>query len=473
MAKRTIITTSIPYVNASPHIGYSLEVTQADTFTRWHKLQNIDTYFLAGSDENAIKNVEAAEKLGLSTQELVDKNAQAFLNLKTTLNLTFDQFIRTSSSKHKQGAQRLWELCNKDIYKKTYTGLYCTGCETFYKDGEFKDNICPYHNRKLEVISEENYFFALSKYSDHVRELIQNDTIKIFPAHRKQEVLNFISKGLEDFSISRPLERTKGWGIPVPGDSSQRMYVWFDALTNYITALDFATDGELYQRYWKENQNRFQIIGKDIIKFHAIYWPAMLLSARQPLPTRLYVHGFINVEGKKMSKSIGNVVDPFKLVETYGTDAVRYYLLREIPSLDDGDFSHDRMLQIYNTDLANELGNLVLRITTLAEKDQITVPTRTPGLYDKTYSIFFEQFQFNLALEKIWGEIKELNREIDGFAPWKHTADERRDFLLASLEKIWDISQLLLPFLPSTATQIAANTHGEIHKISPLFPRLK
>lgn len=471
MVKRVYITTAIPYVNDTPHIGHALEIVQSDTLARSYRLLRHDTYFLWGSDENAIKNVEAADKKGVTTQELVDKNSALFLDLKKTLNLTFDQFIRTTSDQHKKGAQKLWQLCKKDIYKKIYKGLYCTGCETFYKDGEFENNICPIHNGKLELVEEENYFFSLSKYQNQLQNLIQKDQIKIYPDFRKKEVLNFITKSLEDFSVSRPRERAKGWGVQVPDDNSQIVYVWFDALTNYITALDFYKDGDLFKKYWLENPNRFHVIGKDIVKFHSIYWPAMLLSAGLPIPTKIFVHGFINVEGKKMSKTLGNVIDPFDLVKHYGADAVRYYLLREIPPFYDGDYSDSRMQEIYNADLANELGNLVQRITTLAEKDEILADEKNGKIVAHTYVNLVKSFQFNKALEYIWSLIKSLNRKTDDFAPWQKSKKERASFLLETLKELYQIGVSLLPFLPETAGKIIESTQGKIKKAPVLFPK--
>jgi len=437
---------------------------------RSYREDGYDTYFLTGTDENAQKNVESAEKAGITVQSLVDQNSERFQKLHDPLNLSFDQFIRTTSEKHMKGAQKLWKLCEKDIYKKKYSGLYCVGCETFYKDGEFEDNICPNHNRKLELVSEENYFFALSRYSEKLRDVIQSDMLKIEPSFRKQEILNFIDHGLEDFSISRPVERMKGWGVPVPDDSNQRMYVWFDALANYITALDFVDDGKLFQTYWSDNPNRIHVIGKDIIKFHAIYWIGMLLSAEILLPTKEYVHGFISVSGQKMSKSLGNVIDPYDVVEKFGTDAVRYYLLREIPSLTDGDFSLDRMKQLYDADLANELGNLVSRVTTLAAKDGIHIEQSAeadPHILDKG-----QHFEFNRALEDIWKTVKDLNREINEKEPWKLTAPERKEQLELWLTSLYGIAKSLKPFLPDTADKIQNSTSGTIEKITPLFPRI-
>ncbi len=470
--KKAYITTSIPYVNGAPHIGHALELVQTDAMVRSFRLSGYDTYFLTGTDENAQKNVESAEKAGISVQELVDRNSERFQKLQEPLNLSFDQFIRTTSLKHIAGAQKLWKACEKDIYKKQYSGLYCVGCETFYKAGEFENDTCPNHNRKLELVTEENYFFSLSRYQDKIKEVIQSDMLKISPSFRKQEILNFIEKGLEDFSISRPNERMKGWGVPVPGDENQRMYVWFDALANYITALDFANDGDLFKHYWSDNPNRIHVIGKDIIKFHAIYWIGMLLSAEILLPTKEYVHGFISVSGQKMSKSLGNVIDPFEVVQTYGADAVRYYLLKEIPALTDGDFSLDRMNQLYEADLANELGNLVSRVTTLAAKDGISIDHEGASA-DKKIIEHGQHFEFNQALESLWLLVKELNKEINTEEPWKLTAEKRQNLLTGWLRRLYTIGISLEPFLPDTAQKLQAATKGKINKIAPLFPRIK
>lgn len=471
MKKTVYLTTTIPYVNGAPHVGYALEVVQADALARYHRLSDHDTYLLTGTDENAIKNVETAEKLGMSTQEMVDQLAEKYLGLREVLNFSFDQFIRTTAPKHKASSQKMWKLCEKDIYKKSYEGLYCVGCETFYKDGEFPDNICPEHNRKLEIISEVNYFFNLSNYLPQISKLIKSDELKIYPEFRKNEVLAMVNGDLQDFSISRPTERTKGWGIPVPGDEAQRIYVWFDALINYLSALDFDHDGELYKQYWLNNENRYHIVGKNVIKFHAIYWIGMLLSAGVPVPKRIYVHGFINVEGKKMSKSLGNVVSPFDLVQKYGTDAVRYYFLREIPSLDDGDFSYSRMEEIYNSELANELGNMVMRITNLCEKDEISITAADHPVADTTLAALYENFQFNKIAEHIINKVKKLNKSIDDFAPWKKTPEERTDFLIKKIEEIRIIGSELQPLMPETAQKIIEATTGTITKITPLFPK--
>src|SRR5579859_3966909 len=348
------VTTAIPYVNAQPHIGFALEIVLTDALARYHRLSGQHVRFLTGTDENSLKNVQAAEREGIPTRELVERNAAQFAGLREPLNLSFDQFIRTSSDPaHLAGVQKLWNAAAErgDIYKRTYHGLYCVGCEQFYTEDELVDGLCPEHFTKPDVVEEENYFFRLSRYQDQLLDLIESDTLRIEPRTRRNEVLSFLRMGLEDFSISRSVARAHGWGVPVPGDPDQVMYVWFDALGNYITALGYADEGPLYQEYWINNPNRVHVIGKGIIRFHAVYWPAMLLSAGVALPTTIFVHGYVTVGGEKISKSLGNVIDPVEIANQYGTDALRYYLLREIPATDDGDFTLERFIRAYNVDL--------------------------------------------------------------------------------------------------------------------------
>lgn len=465
MTKKFYITAAIPYVNAPPHIGHALEFIQVDAIARYHKLLGEKVTTLTGSDENALKNVQAAEKAGIPVQEFVDKNAQLFLELTKKLNTQFDVFQKGTSLNHFQSSQELWNKCFEkgDIYKKNYEGLYCIGCETFYTDTELNDKgECFEHpGKKLENVAEINYFFKLSSYQKQLIELISKDEIKIYPDFRKNEVLSFLKQPLKDISISRSNKRTKNWGVPVPNDPTQRMYVWFDALNIYRSGVE--------ETIWPAD---FHVIGKGIIRFHAVYWPAFLLSAGLPLPKAVFVHGYLTVNGQKMSKTIGNIIDPLEIISKYGVDALRYYLLREIPPFDDGDFSYRRLDEIYNSDLANELGNLVMRITTLAEKDCLIIETSNKQQFNNEAMKQFESFQFNLILESIWSEIKSLNKQINDYAPWNKNSEERKDFLILSLKKINQIGYELQPFLPETAGKILKATVGKITKISPLFPRL-
>ncbi|KKP60242.1 MAG: Methionine-tRNA ligase [Candidatus Roizmanbacteria bacterium GW2011_GWA2_34_18] len=474
MVKKFYITTAIPYVNAAPHIGHALEFVQADTVARYHRLLDEETCLLSGADENALKNVQAAEKEKMPIQEFIDKNAKKFQELAKKLSVKIDVFQRGSDKKnHFLSSQKLWRLCadKGDIYQKEYKGLYCVGCETFYPTDELneKGECFEHPGRKLEEVSEKNYFFKLSKYQKQLIDIISKDELKIYPDFRKKEVLSFLKKPLLDISISRTNERAKNWGVPVPDDDTQRIYVWFDADNIYQSGVGFGWNKKLYRKWWPADVH---VIGKGIIRFHAIYWIAFLLSAGLSLPKSLFVHGYLTIEGKKMSKTLGNVIDPFILINKYGIDAVRYYLLREIPPFDDGDYSESRMKELYNSDLANELGNLVMRITTLAEKDGLTINNEPMKQWNNETMKQFDSFQFNLILESIWIRIKNLNKQIDDFAPWKKNSNDRKDFLLQSFKTLGSIAWELQPFLPETSQKILQFTTGKISKISPLFPRI-
>lgn len=471
MSKKFYVTTAIPYVNAEPHIGFALEIVQADTIARYHRLLGDDTYFLTGTDENALKNVQAAEEEGIPVKKLVDQNSDKFYQLKDALSLSFDDFIRTTEKRHIEGAQTLWKACKKeDIYKKKYKGLYCVGCEVFLTEKDLTDGKCPEHKTKPEVVEEENYFFKLSAYQDWLEDLIASDKLKIIPEIRKNEVLAFIRRGLEDFSISRTKERAHGWGIPVPGDPKQIIYVWFDALANYITALDWQHNGKLYQKYWPADVH---IIGKGISRFHAIYWPAMLKSAGLSLPKQEFIHGYVTVEGQKISKSLGNVIDPFDLVKKYGTDPIRYYLLREIPAYGDGDFSIQRFKEIYNADLANGLGNLVARVAKLCEQSGFSFkPTRNQVYPQIQRSL--NEFLFDEALSFIWQEkIAGCDKIVDQEKPWQLKGKRLGAVLQKLVSEIRQIAFNIKPFLPETAEKIQKQFKGpKIKSEKPFFPRI-
>lgn len=476
--KKIYISTSIPYVNASPHLGHALELVQADVVARFHRLKGDQVFFLSGSDENSLKNVRSAEKAGENVEEFVRKNYLKFFALKSVLNLSFDDFIRTTEERHFKGAQKLWKACEKDIYKKKYSGLYCVGCEEFYKEEELIDGLCPDHKTKLELIEEENYFFKLSKYQDKIKNLIESDEIKIIPESRKNEIVSFISSGLQDFCISRSNERAKDWGISVPGDDSQKMWVWFDALSNYINALGYGSEDEnKFKEFWEESQAKIHFIGKGINRFHSIYWPAMLLSAGISLPKTLFIHGYITVDNQKMSKSIGNVVDPEELVKKYGCDGVRYFLLREIPALGDGDFTFEKFEKRYNSDLAGGLGNLLSRTLSMINKRGLIFEVNPDSNFiNKNEEIINKvkdnYIQFNESLTEIWELISFCDKYIEEKKPWSIEDDEELKNIFSNLlYSLKNISQMLKPFLPQTSEKMEIQIK-EMSKSEPLFPRI-
>ena len=467
MKGKFYITCAIPYVNAPPHVGHALEFVQGDVIARFHALLGENTRLLSGGDENALKNVHAAEKAGIPLKQFIDVNTQKFLDLTKALNCRFDVWQKGSDIEHHfVASQKLWELCKKDIYKKSYEGLYCVGCEQFYTADELDANgECFEHpGKKLEMVKEENYFFRLSKYQEQLMTLISEDTIKIIPDFRKNEMLSFLKQPLLDISISRSNERAKNWGVPVPDDDSQRMYVWFDALNIYQSGVGFGWDEKQYEKWWPADVH---VIGKGITRFHAIYWPAFLLSAGLKLPKSIFVHGYFTVNGQKMSKTVGNVIDPVQLINKYGADPLRYYFLREIPPTSDGDFSERRFKDLYNADLANGLGNLTARIAKLCEMNNINVK---PFVSHFVPTDHLSNYEFSLALEEIWKNIKKLDVEINTDKPWE-TKDTKK--LQKYVEELQQIAVSLQPFLPETSQKILDQFKGPKIKISaPLFPRI-
>jgi len=477
------LTTAIPYVNAKPHVGHALEFVQADVIKRFHQILDGGTLLLSGADENAIKNVQAAEKAGVPVQNFIDENSKLFEEIAKKLNVGFDVFQRGSFASHHKASQELWQLCTHDIYKKIYTGLYCVGCELFYEKNELneKGECFEHPGKPLEEVSEENYFFKLSKYENRIRELIEKDELKIYPEFRKNEVLGFLKEGLKDISVSRSNKRAKNWGVEVPNDKTQRMYVWFDALNIYQSGVGFGSDEKEYRKWWPAD---LHVIGKGIIRFHAVYWPAFLLSANLPLPKALFVHGYFTVDGQKMSKSLGNVADPLEFIEKYGTDALRYYLLSQISPFQDGDFSEKKLVEVYNSDLANGLGNLVARVAKLCEtvhfKQSPAENNRhVIGIYDE-YQKLLSAYRFNEALNLIWEKITKVDKYINEEKPWellKSPGGNLKRPINAILEhavdEIEEIAVLLEPFLPETAAKIKEQfTKSEIKSSSPLFPRI-
>jgi len=482
------ITTSIVYTNAPPHIGFALESIQADVLARYNRLLGKDVFFLTGTDEHGIKVAQAAKNENKTPKGFVDEISDKVKSLKEILDLSNDDFIRTTDQKkHWPSVKKFWLKLkeNGDIFKKTYQGLYCSGCEAFVTKKDLMNGKCALHGEEPEIVEEENYFFKLSKYKEEIKRVIERGELKILPEARKNEILSLVEKGLEDVSFSRP-RKSLEWGIPVPDDENQTIYVWADALTNYISAIGYEKESADFKKYWPADVH---IIGKDILRFHAAIWPGMLLSLKLPLPKVIFVHGFITVAGQKMSKSLGNVIDPFELVEKYGTEPVRYFLLREIPAAEDGDFTYEKFEARYNADLASGLGNLVARVLTVAEKIKpqlIKGEFQNPELTEeinnvrKKYKKFLDEFKFNEALTSIWELISFCDKYIDKKRPWEET--ENQTAIIANLlYVIGNIAKMLQPFLPETSEKIFQQLgikpteekwHFEIKKGESLFPRL-
>ncbi|TLX17080.1 methionine--tRNA ligase [Rhizobium sp. MHM7A] len=492
------LTTTIPYVNAEPHVGFALELVQADVIARWRKAEGYKVRLQTGSDENSLKNVLAAERDGRPTAEFVGENAKRFEALQEALGIGADDFIRTSSDpRHEPAVRKLWHACQAsgDLYQKTYSGLYCNGCEQFYTEADLIEGCCPEHGTKPETVRETNWFFRLSKYEDVLEKAIVSDALKIVPETKRNEVLSLIRSGLEDFSVSRSSERARGWGIPVPDDASQTIYVWFDALGNYVSALGYGTDEKQFEEYWINAGSREHVVGKGVTRFHAVYWPAILLSAGLPLPTRIHVHGYLTVDGQKIGKSNGNAISPVPLVEKYGRDAVRYYLLRHIRATEDGDFSVDRLEQAYSAELAGGVGNLAQRLLSIIAKNGIRVrPFQAPAdeksvqLTRNAVSDALEEGAFHIALAEIFGLIAYANKAVADTAPWalvKEAVNDPGDTTKADIAAetlgrliglVQAVATLTRPFLPDSAgtllTWIENVANGEELAITPLFPKI-
>lgn len=476
--KNYYVTTSIPYVNADPHIGFGLELVAADVLARYQRQQGKPVIFSTGTDEHGGKIAEKATEKGVSPKEYTDQISQKFRDLTETLDISVDRFIRTTDEGHENRAQLIWKALKEDIYKGSYEGWYCTGEETFFTEAEVKENngVCPYHERAYEKIEEENYFFRLSKYSDEIKKAIDSGSFQIVPKTKRNEILSVLNKGLEDISVSRPKEKI-GWGIPVPGDKTQVMYVWFEALMNYITVLGYP-EHEDFKQYWPANA---QVIGKDILRFHAGIWPGILMALNLPLPKTLYVHGFITIDGKKISKSLGNVVAPTEITEKYGTDAFRYYIMRHIPSYEDGDFSWDKFEAAYNNELANELGNAVQRTAAMVMKyqDGIIGDVPEPEHDIAQYITALEHCRFDVALDEVWAQVRGLNQYIEETKPWVIAKDgdddHLREVLAYQTGSLLEIAALLEPFMPMTALKIQnIFREGLVHMPKEtLFPKFE
>jgi len=479
MSAKYYITTTLPYVNAKPHLGFALEIIQADVLARWQRSRGAAVFFNTGTDEHGAKIFEKAKELGKTPLEYCNQSARPFLALEEKLNLSFDNFIRTTDARHIAAAQAFWKLCDDrgDIYKKTYKTKYCVGCELEKTDSELVNGRCPFHpNKDLEVIEEENYFFRFSKYQRPLLDFYAANPDFVIPEGRFNEIKSFVAGGLQDFSISRVKEKMP-WGIPVPGDDNQVMYVWFDALVNYISCLGWPDDEKKFKEFWgaAENRNAVQVAGKDNLRQQSAMWQAMLMSAGLPNSKQVFIHGFITANGQKMSKSLGNVIDPMELAEKYGADAVRYFLLRELPPAEDGDFSYEKFEERYNADLAKGIGNLAARVTTVAKKIGATANGKyaNAGLEKEAVSArtardeSLAQYKFNEAIAAVWKLVNLGDKYIEQTQPWKTKDTAAAGDLLLLLAGIAD---LIEPFVSQTSAKIKNLLAGENCGI--LFPRL-
>ncbi len=473
---RFYITTPIYYVNDKPHIGHAYTTIAADVLARFYRALKKEVVFLTGTDENSQKTVEAAEKSGEEIKSYTDRLAGLWRSAWRTLNISNTDFIRTTEERHIKTVHEIWRRIEEagDIYKGKYEGLYCQGHEAFVKDSDLVNGLCPDHQTKPDFISEENYFFRLSKYQDRLLEFYRDNPTFVVPEPRFNEVKSFVEQGLEDISISREAQK---WGIPVPGGSGHVIYVWFDALINYASAIGLEE--------WSNHPADIHAIGKDILRFHAVIWPAMLFSAKLPLPKQLLVNGFFTVGGIKISKSLGNAIDPVELASKYGVDALRYFLLREIPYGEDGDFSSLKLEERYNADLANGLGNFAARVSTLAEstgelkKAEVDQNIETSVKETRTtFTEKLENFKFHEALTELWKLIQLGDLYLNETKPWEEKDAEKKTKIIYNLVVILDnVASLIFPIMPETAEKITqsitwvSNDSLRVKKIEQLFPR--
>jgi len=449
--KTFYITTAIDYVNAPPHLGHAYEKIAADVLARWHRLKGEDVFFLTGTDEHAQKNEQAAKASKMKTKDFVDRNVKKFQELCVALNISQDRFIRTTEKDHVKISQDLFKKVHDagDIYKGTYEGYYCTGCEAFKTEKDLKKGKCPEHDKEPDWLKEESYFFKMSKYTDKILKLVSQKGF-IEPEGRRLEIYNRVkSEGLKDLSVSRV---NREWGIPVPVDDKHKIYVWFDALINYVSGVDYS--GGKYKKYWPAD---IHMIGKGINWFHTVIWPAMLMAAGIPVPKKVYVHGYVNMKGKKMSKSLGPVIDPVELAKKYSADALRYFLIKDIPFGEDGDFSEDDLKTRINGELVSDLGNLITRVLTIYEKTPVEIkgkPELEKELNLKKIEELMNKFELHHAIDEVFHFIRAANKYINDTEPWKLEGEKLGHVLYNLFETIRIVSILVSPFLPESSEKI-------------------
>lgn len=474
MSKKFYITTPIYYVNDKPHIGHAYTTIAADVLARWHRLQGEEVFFLTGTDEHGDKVAESAKKYGQEVLEFVNTNAKKFRQTFDNLNIQYDIFMRTTKPEHEASVKIFMEKLNKAgaLYQGVYQGLYCPSCEDFYTEKDLLDGKCPVHLIALKMLEEKNWFFKLKKYLPAVKKVIENGKLEIAPETIKKEVLGLFKQGLKDFSVTR--EKVE-WGLDFSIVPGQKIYVWVEALQNYISAIGYGRNLENYQKCWPAD---LHLIGKDIIKFHAIYWPAMLLAAGEKLPKKIYAHGFFSINGQKMSKTLGNVIDPNEMVKKYGVDATRYLLLSQFPFGQDGDIKAEKFDEQYNAFLANGLGNLVSRVAKLIEQSggKLKDKLKESDQLFKKFSSSLRKLEFTEAIAVFEAEINNLDDELQEERPWEKAVNDknRLTFLQEASEKILAITKAIEPFLPETSLKIKKKfTAPRITKGKPLFPRIE
>ncbi len=482
MGKNLYVTTAIPYASGAPHIGHAIDYILADIWSRYWRQQGREVRFQVGTDEHGNKVAAKAAAENVTPQVYADKMAGLYAEFIKKLNVEYTDFIRTTDPHHMGAVQYIWQQLLPHIYKSTYEGWYCMGHEAFFTDKEVEEThgVCPDHQTPYQHVSEENYFLRCSDFTDQVREAIESKKMQIIPEFRAKEFLDLMKDGLKDVSISRP-RKSLTWGVPVPGDPEQVMYVWLDALANYITVLGYP-DKPGWQDYWPAN---VEVIGKDILRFHAGIWPPMLLGLGLPLPKVLLVHGHVNSGGVKMSKTVGNVVDPNQLIDEYGVDAFRYYFARHIPTQDDGDFTWEKFESAYNGELGNDLGNLVQRVASMVTRYQAGVigAEAVTGEHDMSaYRAFMEQYAFDRALDEIWENVRALNQYLENVKPWEiakaieknaEEKDHLEEVLAHTTGSLLQIASELQPFMPATAAEISRLFASGVvpGDAAPLFPR--
>jgi methionyl-tRNA synthetase len=479
------ITTTLPYINGKPHLGHAFEFVRADAVARFKRLEGFEVFFNTGTDEHGQKVLKRAEEEGLSPQDFADKYSEKYQDLLAELNVSNDAFIRTTDESHKKSAQEFWKRCdaNGDIYKKEYRGLYCVGCEMFVNESDLtEEGECPDHSGQKPVeIEEENYFFRFSNYQDELLKFYKERADFVVPDVRFNEIKRFVEDGLEDFSISRVADKMPN-GVPVPGDDSQVMYVWFDALSNYISTLGWPDNEENFQNFWIDGAPT-QFCGKDNLRQQAAIWQAMLLSAGLPLSRQIVIHGHIQSDGRKMSKSVGNVIDPQEIIDEYSTDMLRYYLLRHLHPFDDPDITEDSLKEAYNGNLANGLGNLVSRVANMYVSYDVKVAidykaeTTLEQEDGEALAGFINEYRFDRALDYIWAEIGHLDAFITKEEPYKliksddpEQVEEAKQAVAYLVLRLYDIASMLTPFMPETAKEIKRIIEAK-EKPQPLFQR--